>query len=109
MHVVAELGHVRDRRVADPLLEPRELAPLPAGDVLEVGEVLVPRREPRRGVAAAPRRARARACPQHVAAPSAEYCGVHPVHDERVDRELAVGEPLREVLAPPRPRRAAAT
>ena len=68
MHVVAELGHVRDRRVADPLLEPGELAPLPAGDVLEVGEVRVAQCEPRRGVAGL-RAELERACPQQRPAP----------------------------------------
>ena len=46
VHVVVELGHVRDRGVADALLEPGELAALAVGDLLEVGEVRVPRGEP---------------------------------------------------------------
>ena len=52
--VVAELGDVDHRRIADPVLEAGELGALTDRDLLEVGEVGVLRGEPVRRLAPPP-------------------------------------------------------
>src|SRR4051794_23492104 len=53
VHVVAQLRHMRDRGVADPVLETGELVRLAHRDLFEVGEVRVVRGQALGGFAAA--------------------------------------------------------